>query len=486
MSTGNPHASALEPPVRPSPPPQLLDFLRSGEPLSLLISGPPGAGKTTLALSLLANLGEPSYYIATRVGRGNLLHHFPWLVGSLPPERLVDLEDIRPSADRQEDLIHQLDHLVSAIDPLSAGRRLRDFLNLPEGLARHLGEPPARAGRRTLFLDSWDGLVEPYVHLLGLDELGRSTLEHGLLSLFQSAGCSLVLCTENLTPHSLEYLTDGVVELRFENLEGHIARYMVVRKLRGIALPTTTHAFTLHQGRFTFCPTIHPARAASAAYLGATVLPAGPSEVPRFGIPPLDEALGPLKAGDALLAELDPMGSSYPLAFVMVPFWTSVARAGWKAAFMMDLAHDPQSGKNLVSGGAVPGAEDRFRWLPSKAASTGEAIWEELLASVQPRTAVDVSVRSLGSYLRESGEALIARIGQLQRRVREQGALLVLVARGSDPILPALSTMVSSHLGVSHYHGTYLISGRSPRTPSIVVARETSGNDAPLHYLPMV
>jgi KaiC/GvpD/RAD55 family RecA-like ATPase len=474
-------------PPRPSPPTELVEFLKKGEPLSLLITGSPGTGKTTLALSLLATLDQPSFYLATRVGRGNLLHHFPWLAAALPRERLIDLEDVRPTADRQEDLMGQLDQLVAPLDPLSAGRKLRDFLHLPEALSRSLSEPPARAGRRVLMIDSWEGLVEPYVHLLGLDESGRSTLDHGLLALFQSADCALVLTCESPSTPSLEYLVDGVVQLHSEMNGGFVARYLALRKLRGFALSTTSYAFTLHDGRFTTCPPIHPRRAVSQSILARAILDPHPSQNPSFGIPFLDETLGPVHPGDTILAALDATGSSAPLGFIMYPFWASVARAGWQAAFMMDLAHDPRVGRGLITGGEpIPDLNERFRFLPSNPKLGPDGVWAELLGAVQPRTAIDVSVHSLASYLQEPGEGVVARVSQLQRRAREQGALLVLVARTSDPFLSPISTMVRFHLGISAYHGTYLVSGRAPQTASMVVAEVADGPTArTTQFLPM-
>jgi GTPase SAR1 family protein len=488
MATAGARSGRMPDPTNPVPPPELVEFLRSSEPLSLLITGSPGVGKTTLALSLLASLELPSFYVATRVGRGNILHHFPWLVGSLPPERLVDLEDVRPEGERQEDLMHQLDRLVSTVDPLSAGRRLRDFLNLPEPLARSLGEPPARAGRRVLFIDSWDGLVEPYVHLLGLDELGRSTLEHGLLSLFQLAGCSLVLCAESSSPPALEFLADGVVELRSEVQDGHLTRYICLKKLRGRALHACTNAFTLHQGKFTNCPRVVTQRLNRHDFLEAASLTGDPSRTLRFGIPALDELMGPVEPGDTLLAELDAHGASTPLGFVLVPFWTQAFRAGWNVTFLSDLAHDPamvrgRLAENLDRGGAT----EAWRFLPGSSHVVGEDLWKEVMQAIQPRTAIDCSVRTLGTLLGVRGEELLTRLGQMQLRAREKGAVIVFVAGIQDPVLPALSTMVAIHLGMREYHGTYLISGRSPSTMNLVVAVGPRGSDGyPVRYLPMV
>lgn len=155
---------------------------------------------------------------------------------------------------------------------------------------------------------------------------------------------------------------------------------------------------------------------------------------------------------------------------------------------MMDLAHDPRVGLDLIRGGAPgPGTGEKFRFLPSRSKLEPADIWQELLEAVQPRTAVDVSVRSLASYLHESDESVIARVSQLQRRAREQDALLVLVARTSDPFLPSISTMVPLHLGVREYHGTYLVSGRAPQTAHVVLSEAPEvATPRAMRFLPMV
>ncbi len=452
----------------PSPPPDLLAFLRSPEHRTLLITGEPGVGKTTLSLSLLSALARPSFYVSTRVGRGNLLHHFPWLVGSLAPDRIADLEDVRPPSDRQEDLLHMMDHMTDSVDPLSAGRRLRDFLNFPEPIARALAEAPARAGHRYLFIDSWEGLVEPYLHLLGLDDLGRSSLEHGLLSLLHAAGFSLVLDAESVAPPSLQYLADGVVELHAEPSSAGLLRHLEIRKLRGHSIPRARLVFTLDQGRFTYLPPLPPPRSLPGATIYPAISPPTPHGNLSLGIPALDREIGPISPGETLLAESEGGGSSTPLAAVLFPLWLRALRDGWKVSLLMDLAHSPAT---ITQGfrAALPDPEmaERLSILPNPSRTRPQEVWEDLLATLKERTAVDVSVRTLSVLMSETGEALLARLGQLLVQARESKAVLVLITSSPNPLLPVLSTLVPIHLVLRNYHGSVLLQGSHPCTPAL-------------------
>lgn len=477
---------APEPPVLP---PALLKFLRSPEPRTLLITGPPGAGKTTLALSLMSSLDASAFYISTRVGRGNLLHHFPWLVGVLPPERLIDLEDVRPKSDRQEELIHAMDRLTDSIDPLSAGRRLREFLNLSDTLGRTLSATPASVGRRYLFIDSWDGLVEPYVHLLGLDELGRNSLEHGLLALFQAAGFTLVLSTEQEESSALAYLADGVVAVGSTEVGGTIARFFQVRKLRGVPVDFAGHPFTLHGARFTYLPPLLPIPPNASSIMSPP-----PPEVPPpsghlpLGIPILDPVSGSLAPGETLLAELDGRGPSTPLAYLLGPLWAEALRTGWSLVLLSDLAHPPSLiEEGLTASFPKMSLKGRVTLLPHGTHRSGEELWNELVGSIRPKTALDVSIRTLGVLLRERGEPLVSRLAELELEAREKGAILVLVAGSNDPEVPTLSAMVGKHLVVREHFGGYLTYGISPRFPTLaMVAIEPREAGLRVRFLPAV
>ncbi|HLY77040.1 MAG TPA: gas vesicle protein GvpD P-loop domain-containing protein, partial [Thermoplasmata archaeon] len=113
MPSARKKAPSPPPPLRrelpPAPPPfenvgdwhlptEIRRFFRSRVGQSLLIRGAPGTGKTTLALSLLAGLKTPGFYVSTRVFYPELIEHYPWLQDHLLEDHVVDAEAMWPGA----------------------------------------------------------------------------------------------------------------------------------------------------------------------------------------------------------------------------------------------------------------------------------------------------------------------------------------------------------------------------------------------------
>src|SRR6266699_5535900 len=73
-------------------PPEILQFFHNPGGHSLLIKGPAGTGKTTLALQLLETIYgfERNFYLSSRVSDRTLLTQFPWLVQKERTERLLN------------------------------------------------------------------------------------------------------------------------------------------------------------------------------------------------------------------------------------------------------------------------------------------------------------------------------------------------------------------------------------------------------------
>ena len=197
-------------------PRELSDFVKGG--LSLLIKGGSGCGKTTLALSLLEELGG-GFYISTRVSAEKLKLHFPWVGSNV---KVVDATN--PSI------------------PKRAPSIVIRYLTAPQFLQALYSELSRHSAHRVVVIDSIEALR---AHLSEEDRLEKTVLE-----VCESAGASAVFVSECTGETTLDYMVDGIVQLRRESLDGRVLRVMDIHKLRGKAIEKPSYVFTLHQGEF--------------------------------------------------------------------------------------------------------------------------------------------------------------------------------------------------------------------------------------------
>jgi hypothetical protein len=262
--------------VPPSPisglPMELEAFLALPGPRSLIVRGPPGSGKTTLALALLESFGGRRVLITGRVSQPEILRQFPWLgrhgecathiveagdlnIGPVPPDTV---EALRSHPSSSTELPPRSPNLVPASLRDARDRRgtdwraRRDLQGLPPELRTVLGQPVS-ADPSIIVIDSWDAVVEEYVGWEGprnRELPDRAEMERTLLRQVRRGADHLVLVLERDEPSRLDYLVDGIVSTSWEPFEGHLERWIRIPKLRGERVRFQTYPFSLEDGRF--------------------------------------------------------------------------------------------------------------------------------------------------------------------------------------------------------------------------------------------
>jgi len=200
----------------------------------LLIQGPPGAGKTTLALELLQRVQATRFgrseipptrlYVPSRVSSNKLRRHFPWIHEMHDPfSKKTSTDDSTQGSD--EIRVSEADDVFNKV------------LTLKRSKLRGL-----------MVIDSWEGALR------NTSEDGRRMIESAILSDPDDNRVGVVLVSEGGRVGDLPNLVDGIVTLSSSELEGRRLRTIVVNKLRGLKVKADRALFSLDKGKFNLLP----------------------------------------------------------------------------------------------------------------------------------------------------------------------------------------------------------------------------------------
>jgi KaiC/GvpD/RAD55 family RecA-like ATPase len=240
-------------------PSEIEEFINSENGVSLILKGPPGSGKTTLALQILEHFQNKNkiIYLSTRVGDLSLHKQFPWLKDMEKNLKLLITSKLFVEQTFQE--------ILEEESPVNVyGRKLLEEMT---------GEPPNKV-YRTMFkkylkeadaieikrvydsiesnlpdksvmvVDSIEGFtsmfnisVSEFVYMLQKD-------------LVEGVNTNIVFVSEEDARGAEDYIVDGVVNLDYKIEDGKRLRTIYLKKLRSIGIKKPSYCFTLNNGRF--------------------------------------------------------------------------------------------------------------------------------------------------------------------------------------------------------------------------------------------
>src|SRR5919112_581268 len=207
-------------------PSELMQFVKYNT-YSLLIKGYAGTGKTTLSLTILRVLNVRSnfFYISTRTSPKQIFVYYPWL------SKFIDGSKV--------------------FNSIENGYNLSSFedarLDEPESLFERVTNQLMDVKAPIIIIDSWNGIAS------FMDKEARLNNERVLQTWRERAGAKLIFISEDPKDTTLDFLVDGIVELKQILYDNIRIREILLSKLRGIRINRPTYIYTLNNAIFRSC-----------------------------------------------------------------------------------------------------------------------------------------------------------------------------------------------------------------------------------------
>ena len=493
-------------------PPELVEFNLREPPRSLLLRGEPGAGKSTLGLTLLSAFRGKRLLITSRVTKGEIEKDYPWL--SSGPDGPIEVIESFVDSARIDAKRRAIGASPAMVTPTSADKELEQ-LWLPDELIDAFSRiGPGNPGM--VVIDSWDALVEHYVgspKVPGAAYPDREEIERLMLGLLGRGRAHLVLVVERDGPTQLDYLVDGVVACVVSSTENRLERWTHIKKMRGVRISHPWYPYTLEGGRFLCIAPMAPefrtrlqppqpepdARAGwlwpgSADFathfgrlqLGRTTLveiePDVPVEAARLLVSPIQSQV--LAKGGRILVILPP---SLTATDVWETFRTVVPPEQFvnNVRIFAPAGLGPTEGyaeileKVMVSGPAAGGPS-----MSTRMPEANRFLREGASAGLPNLAVVWLNGLRAGSpdgsnvYSPETLPAVV------QRTLIDSSAHIVMIGAPSDPLLTSLQEIAATRISLKATSGRVFVVGVQPLTPSLVLAQ--SDNGSPYHLIRIV
>ena len=214
-------------------PSELMQFVKHNT-YSLLIKGYAGTGKTTLSLTILRvlNIKSNFFYISTRISPRQIFIYYPWL------SKFVDGSRISKSIENGYDL--------------SSFEDAR--LDEPESFFERITNQLMDVKAPIIVIDSWDAIAS------FMDKEARLNNERVLQTWRERAGAKLIFISEDPTDRTLDFLVDGIVELKQIFYDNIRIREILLSKLRGVRINRPSYIYTLNNAIFRSCNPFQPTK----------------------------------------------------------------------------------------------------------------------------------------------------------------------------------------------------------------------------------
>lgn len=278
-------AAAMEPRGIPE---DILAFFQGRGGHSLIVKGSAGTGKTTLALQLIEELNDipGSYYLSLRVSDDSLYRQFPWLKEKVRKSELMKigrgfLRSFEDLSEEEQEKVKKARSLLREVteEEVRVTRVDRSELNKLEGrvemgqegdeIYEKMGE--GEVTDEGVVFDLQSDLPEmdlayeavdmnlPRKSLLVIDSIDALSERYGIhpaklintiqKDLVENSNTNVVYVVEQRGETKLDYLGDGVVELRDVEARNRRLRVLAVEKLRGHEIAQHKYVYTLKDGR---------------------------------------------------------------------------------------------------------------------------------------------------------------------------------------------------------------------------------------------
>jgi KaiC/GvpD/RAD55 family RecA-like ATPase len=214
-------------------PSELMQFVKRNT-YSLLIKGYAGTGKTTLSLTILRvlNIKSNFFYISTRTSPRQIFIYYPWL------SKFVNESRISKSIENGYDL--------------SSFEDAR--LDEPESFFERITNQLMDVKAPIIVIDSWDAIASL------MDKEARLNNERVLQTWRERAGAKLIFISEDPTDRTLDFLVDGIVELKQIFYDNIRIREILLSKLRGVRINRPSYIYTLNNAIFRSCNPFQPTK----------------------------------------------------------------------------------------------------------------------------------------------------------------------------------------------------------------------------------
>jgi KaiC/GvpD/RAD55 family RecA-like ATPase len=485
-------------------PPEVDAFLALEGPQSLLIRGPPGTGKTSLAVGLLERYHGRRMFVTSRVDPLQLRRQFPWLrEADDDPATSVAIIDsfgsegsISSSA-RVVARAHEIltEPTLMSVDPAT------EFLWLPPSVQEALGHVDEEHPTLLVF-DSWDALVEQFLGSPTAREAhvpDRASVERFLLRRVHAAGAHLILVVEREGPSHLDYLVDGVVSTGSQFVDERLERWLTLQKLRRIRIEEGLYPFTLDGGRFE-CIELHPERWPS----DPVTPPADPAPVPGSlwpGNASFAADFGRLPVGQLTVIEVDSHLPESCERRLVMPMLFHALSAGGRVVFTPSPTFRAEEIYDLVAS-VIPRRvmRERLRIFcvearPARRPEVSHLLFtranptvdlaqevpvhteaEEFLSVPAPEGRANLfidSIANLRAFARSVGSDLspVTLPATMQHFLTLAPCAGVVVGCTNDPALDSLLGLAGLHVRVRERHGRAVVYGVRPRTGTFVLTQ---------------